>query len=108
MLFVGPPAVARRRVSAKIVRDKNTDNGEYRFQSISPDKLKKIIIDLDCNKTNLNGSIPDNVLKGKCDNFIPYLTEIINESFQTGNYPIELKRSTGFSFRPCTFQIFHK
>ena len=78
-------------VSVKIIREKNKDNGEFRFQPISTEELKKIIIGLDCNKSNLNGSIPANILKDTCDTFIPYLTEIINNSFQTWNFPTELK-----------------
>ena len=46
---------------------------------------------MDYNKSNFNGSIPANVLKHTCDTFIPYLTEIINNSVQTGNFPNELK-----------------
>ena len=72
-------------VSVKIIREKNVDNGEFHFQPISNDELKKIITGLDCNKTNLNGSIPANVLKDTYNTFIPYFTDIINDSFQTGN-----------------------
>ena len=46
---------------------------------------------MDSNKSNLNGSIPANVLKDTCDTSIPYLTEIISDSFQTGNFANELK-----------------
>ena len=67
-------------VSVEIIREKNKVNGEFRFQPISTEELKKIIIGLDCNKSNLNGSIPANVLKDICDTFIPYLTEIMNNS----------------------------
>ena len=67
-------------VSIKI-REKNMDNGEIRFQPISTEELRKIIIGLDCNKSNLNGSIPVNILKDKRNSFIPQLTEIINNSF---------------------------
>ena len=77
-------------ISVKIIREKNADNAELRFQPISTKELKKIIIGLDCNKSNLNGCIPANVLKDTCDTFIPYLTEIINDSFQNGNFTIEL------------------
>ena len=77
--------------SVKIIRQKNKDNEEFRFQPILTEEPKKIIIDLDCNKSKLNGSIPANVLKDTCDTFILYLTEIINNSFQTGNFPSELK-----------------
>ena len=43
-------------------KEKNTDNGEFRFQPTSNEELKKLIIDLDCNESNLNGSIPANAL----------------------------------------------
>ena len=36
-------------VSVKIIREKNTDIGEFRFQPISNEELKKIIIGLNCN-----------------------------------------------------------
>ena len=78
-------------LSVKIIREKNTDNAEFRFQPISTDEMKKTILGLHCNKRNLNGSISVNVLKDTCDTFIAYLTEIINDSFQTGNFPNELK-----------------
>ena len=78
-------------VSVKIIRDKNKDIGEFRFQTISTEELKKVIIGVDRNKSNLNGSISANVLKDICDTFIPYFTEIINNCFQTGNFPNELK-----------------
>ena len=47
------------------------DNGEIRFQPISAEELRKIIIGLDCNKSNLNASIPVNILKDKRNSFIP-------------------------------------
>ena len=72
-------------VNVKIIREKNVDNGEFHFQPISTDEPKKIITGLDCNKTNLNGSILANVLKDTYNAFIPYFTDIINDSFQTGN-----------------------
>ena len=37
-------------ISVKIIREKNADNAELRFQPISTEELKKIIIGLDCNK----------------------------------------------------------
>ena len=78
-------------LSVEIIREKNTDNGEFRFKPVLTDELKKIIIGQDSNKSNLNGSIPANVLKDTCDTSIPYLTEIISDSFQTGNFANELK-----------------
>ena len=74
-------------VSVKIIREENTDNEELRFQPVSNDEFKKIIIGLDCNKSNLTGSISANVLNDTCDTYMLYLTEIINDSFQTGNFP---------------------
>ena len=76
-------------VSVKIKREKNKDNREFRFQPISTKRLKKIIIGLDCNKSNFNGSTPANVLKDRCNTLIPYLTEIINNSsFKLGIPPM--------------------
>ena len=49
-------------VSVKTIREKNTDNGEFRFQPTSTEELKNLIIDLDCNESNFNGSIPPNAL----------------------------------------------
>ena len=49
-------------VSVKTIRKKNTDNGEFRFQPTSTEELNKLIIDLDGNESNLNGSIPANAL----------------------------------------------
>ena len=57
----------------------------------STEKLKKIVIGLDCNKSDLNGSVPENLLKYTWHTFIPYLSEIINDSFQSGNFPNKLK-----------------
>ena len=58
-------------VSVKTITEKNTSNGQFRFQPISTDELKKVIIGLDCNKSKLNGSITANVLKDTCDTLIP-------------------------------------
>ena len=58
-------------VSVKTITEENTDNGQFRFQPISTDELKKVIIGLDRNKSKLNGSIPANVLKDTCDTLNP-------------------------------------
>ena len=46
---------------------------------------------MDWKKGNLNGSIPASVLKNICNTFLPYLAEIINDSFQIENFTNELK-----------------
>ena len=78
-------------VSLKIIREKNTDNGEFHFRPISIEELEKIIISLDCNKSNLNGSISAKVLKDICDTFIPSLSEKTNDFSPTRIFPRELK-----------------
>ena len=78
-------------LSVKIIREKNTENRKLHLQPISTVQLKKIIIGLDCKKRNLSELILATVLKDTCDTFIPYLTEIINDSFQTNSFPNELK-----------------
>ena len=72
--------IYRKKIAIIIRRRKNKDKAEFHFQPISTESFKKIIIGLDCNKSNLNGFIPTNVLKGTCDDFITYITEIINQS----------------------------
>ena len=54
---------------------KNPGNGEFHSQPIP-----------NCNECNLNWSIPANVLKDKCDMFLPYLTEI--RLFKLRVYPM--------------------
>ena len=46
---------------------------------------------MDCNKSNLNGSIPANVLKDTCDTFILYLKEIINNPVDTRTKNVRTK-----------------
>ena len=48
------------------------DNGEFHLQPISSEELKKIITGLDCNKSNLNGSIPK--MYGKTHAILIFLT----------------------------------
>ena len=56
--------------------------------------MKNEVIGLDYKKSNVNGSIPANVLKSICNTFISYLTKIINDSFETGHFPDEFKRNS--------------
>lgn len=81
----------KNHLSQKVIRKKTTDNGEFRFQPISTLELKNIIIVLDFNKSSLNASIPANVLKDTCVTFVPYITEIVNDYFQAGNFSNESK-----------------
>ena len=46
---------------------------------------------MDCNKSNLKWIYSSQFFERPYDTFIPYITEIINHSFQTGNFPNELK-----------------
>ena len=63
------------RVSVKIIKENNTDNGEFHLRPISTEEFKKIIISLHSNKSNIHGYISANVLKDTCDTFIPSLSE---------------------------------
>ena len=54
-------------VRVELIRESNTDDGEFRFQPISTEELKKVIIGLDCNKSNLNGSIGGNAIIQEID-----------------------------------------
>ena len=67
------------------------NDGEFHLQLISTITPKKVTLDLDCNKGNLNGHILVNVLKNRQDVLIPQFTKDINVFFQTKSFMDELK-----------------
>ena len=67
----------------------------FQFVTVSQNDVKIVIKNLcirTCNnKANLVGSIPANILKLSQDSYLPKLTQIINDCFQNGSFPDELK-----------------
>ena len=53
--------------------------------------MKTVIQNLSNNKANLLGDIPSKILKLSLDCYLPELTKIINNCFENGDFPDELK-----------------
>ena len=61
------------------------------FQPVPEDLLREIILSLDDSKVTPAGDIPADMLKSTVDIHLPFITEIINFSFENGCFPDELK-----------------
>ena len=64
---------------------------EFSFQSVPEDLLHEIISSLDGSKATPVGDIPVDILKYTVDIHLPFITKIINVSFENGHFPDELK-----------------
>ena len=64
---------------------------EFSFQSVPEDLLHEIILSLDGSKATPVGDIPVDILKYTVDIHLPFITKIINVSFENGHFPDELK-----------------
>ena len=79
----------------------NQDSNDYRqnfsspkkfsFQLVSKDEIKKVIKDLKNSKT-VDGEIPTKILK-ECEFTFEILTQCVNKSFATGEFPDCLKQA---------------
>ena len=75
-----------------ITKIRSTWNSTYfQFVTVSQNDVKNVIKNLCNNKENLTGSIPANILKLSLESYLPKLTKIINDCFQNGCFPDELK-----------------
>ena len=64
---------------------------EFSFQSVPEDLLHEIILSLDGSKATPVGDIPVDILKYTVDIHLPFITKIMNVSFENGHFPDELK-----------------
>ena len=64
---------------------------EFSFQAVPEDLLHEIILSLDGSKATPVGDIPVDILKYTVDIHLPFITKIINVSFENGHFPDELK-----------------
>ena len=64
---------------------------EFSFQSVPEDLLHEIILSLDGSKATPVGDNPVDILKYTVDIHLPFITKIINVSFENGHFPDELK-----------------
>ena len=66
-------------------------NEKFSFQPEPEDLVRQIILSLDASKATPVGDIPADVLKSTVDIHLPFITKIINVSFENGPFPDELK-----------------
>ena len=66
-------------------------NDKFSFQPVPEDLVREIILGLDASKATPVGDIPVDVLKYTVDIHLPFITKIINVSFENGRFPDELK-----------------
>ena len=63
----------------------------FSFQPVPEDLVREIILSLDACKATPVGNIPADILKSTVDIHLPFITKIINVSFQNDRFPGELK-----------------
>ena len=83
------PAVLVHPSIEKIRRTIKT-NEKFLFQPVPEDLLREIILSLDASKATPVGDIPADILKSTVDIHLPFITKIINVSFENGRFPDEL------------------
>ena len=82
--FNSHPSIERIRRTIKT-------NEKFSFQPVPEDLVREIILSLDASKATPVGDIPADVLKSTVDIHLPFITKIINVSFENGRFPDELK-----------------
>ena len=78
------PSIERIRRTVKT-------NENFSFKPVPVDLVNEIILNLDGFKATPVGDIPADMLKFRVDKHLPFLTKIINYSFENGCFPEELK-----------------
>ena len=71
----------------------NIVSGDFNFQKVSREDVKKEIINLNVKKSSTNGSIPATILKQCVDEYLPFLTKAINHAITENIFPEQLKKS---------------
>ena len=66
-------------------------NEKFSFQPVREDLVCKTILSLDGSKATPVGDIPTDMLKSTVDIHLPFITKIINVSFENGRFSDELK-----------------
>ena len=87
-----PSIIENYKNHLSITKIRSTWNSTcFQFVTVSENDVKTVIKNLCNNKANLIGSIPANILKLSLESYLPKLTKIINDCFQNGCFPDELK-----------------
>ena len=66
-------------------------NEKLSFQPVPEDLVREIILSLDGSEAIPGGDIPTDTMKSTVDIHLPFITNIINVSFENGRFPDELK-----------------
>ena len=66
-------------------------NEKFSFRTVPNDLVREIILSLDGSKATLVGDIPADMLKSTVDIHLPFITKIINFSFENDCISDELK-----------------
>ena len=82
--FYSHPSIERIRRTIKT-------NEKFSFQPVPEDLVREIILSLDTSKATPVGDIPADVLKSTVNVHLPFITKVINVSFENGRFPDELK-----------------
>ena len=85
-VFSSHPSIERIRKTVKIIE-------KCSFQPVPEYLVREIILNLDGSKAALVGGIPVDMLKSTVDIHLPFLTKIINYSFESGCFPDEAKHA---------------
>ena len=75
----------------KIRPSNNTQSELFTFNLVSPDEIKREILNLDNKKASREGHIPVNILKDATDTYLPILTKVINSSTEQNEFSNELR-----------------
>ena len=78
-------------LSIERIRRTIKTNQKFPFQPVPEDLVCEIILSLDGSKATPVGDIPADILKSTVDIHLPFITKIINVSFENGRFPDELK-----------------
>ena len=82
--FNSHPSIERIRRTIKA-------NEKFSFQPVPEDLVHESILSLDGSKVTPVGDIPADILKSTVDMHLPFITKIINISFENGCFSDELK-----------------
>ena len=77
--------------STERIRRTIKTNEKFSFQPVPEDLVREIILSLDGSKATPVGDIPADILKSTVNIHLPFITKIINVSFENGRFPDELK-----------------
>ena len=84
--FSSHPNIERIRKAVKTME-------KFSFQPVPEYLVREIILNLDGSKATPAGGIPVDMLKAAVDIHLPFLTKIINYSFENGCFPDKLKHA---------------